>query len=131
MDSHHAPIHETSSPRKTADLVAGLTASAVVLPKAMAYHRGWTAGRRRPLYGVHPHAALCHAWWLPGAERQLHQHLGHTGRHRAGTGSPERRSAAAADRYRHPGEHGEYDIFSYGADGQPGGDATNADITNW
>ena len=29
------------------------------------------------------------------------------------------------------GEHGEYDIFSYGADGQPGGDATNADITNW
>ena len=37
MDSHHAPIHETSSPRKTADLVAGLTASAVVLPKAMAY----------------------------------------------------------------------------------------------
>ncbi len=37
MDSQHAPIHETSSPRKTADLVAGLTASAVVLPKAMAY----------------------------------------------------------------------------------------------
>ena len=36
-----------------------------------------------------------------------------------------------AYRYRHPGEHGEYDIFSYGADGQPGGDATNADITNW
>ena len=37
MDSQHAPIHETSSPRKTADLVAGLTTSAVVLPKAMAY----------------------------------------------------------------------------------------------
>nr|MBP7469280.1 type II secretion system protein GspG [Thauera sp.] len=36
-----------------------------------------------------------------------------------------------AYRYRHPGEHGEYDIFSYGADGQPGGDATSADITNW
>lgn len=36
-----------------------------------------------------------------------------------------------AYRYRHPGEHGEYDIFSYGADGQPGGDGTNADITNW
>ncbi len=34
-------------------------------------------------------------------------------------------------RYRHPGEHGEYDIFSYGADGQPGGEGSNADITNW
>ena len=50
---------------------------------------------------------------------------------------PYLRKAVPADpwgnayRYRHPGEHGEYDIFSYGADGQPGGDATNADITNW
>ena len=37
MDSSHAPHPEPGSPRKTADLVAGLTASAVVLPKAMAY----------------------------------------------------------------------------------------------
>ncbi|MDX5410690.1 MAG: type II secretion system major pseudopilin GspG [Thauera sp.] len=50
---------------------------------------------------------------------------------------PYLRKAVPADpwgnpyRYRHPGEHGEYDIFSYGADGQPGGDGTNADITNW
>ena len=50
---------------------------------------------------------------------------------------PYLRKAVPADpwgnayRYRHPGEHGEYDIFSYGADGQPGGDATSADITNW
>ncbi|MHB1374649.1 MAG: type II secretion system major pseudopilin GspG [Thauera sp.] len=50
---------------------------------------------------------------------------------------PYLRKAVPADpwgnpyRYRHPGEHGEYDIFSYGADGQPGGEGTNADITNW
>jgi general secretion pathway protein G len=30
-----------------------------------------------------------------------------------------------------PGEHGEYDLFSYGKDGQPGGTGEAADITNW
>ncbi len=33
--------------------------------------------------------------------------------------------------YRSPGEHGSYDLFSYGADGTPGGDGTNKDITSW
>ncbi len=33
--------------------------------------------------------------------------------------------------YRRPGEHGEFDIFSYGMDGQPGGSDEAADITNW
>ena len=34
--------------------------------------------------------------------------------------------------YRFPGEHGdEPDLVSYGADGQPGGDGTNADIVSW
>jgi general secretion pathway protein G len=34
--------------------------------------------------------------------------------------------------YHFPGEHGdEPDIMSYGADGQPGGDGTNADIVSW
>lgn len=33
--------------------------------------------------------------------------------------------------YRNPGEHGEYDIVSLGADGQPGGEGTAADIGNW
>ncbi len=33
--------------------------------------------------------------------------------------------------YRFPGEHGDYDLWSYGADGQPGGEGENADITNW
>lgn len=34
--------------------------------------------------------------------------------------------------YKYPGEHGdEPDIISYGADGQPEGDATNADILSW
>lgn len=30
-----------------------------------------------------------------------------------------------------PGEHGEYDLFSYGRDGQPGGEGEAGDITNW
>lgn len=33
--------------------------------------------------------------------------------------------------YKQPGDHGDYDILSYGRDGKPGGDAENADITNW
>ena len=34
--------------------------------------------------------------------------------------------------YKFPGEHGdEPDIISYGADGQPGGEGTNADIASW
>lgn len=34
-------------------------------------------------------------------------------------------------RYLHPGEHGELDIWSLGADGAPGGTGENADIGNW
>lgn len=30
-----------------------------------------------------------------------------------------------------PGEHGDYDIWSYGADGTPGGDGEAADVTSW
>lgn len=33
--------------------------------------------------------------------------------------------------YLNPGQHGEIDIFSYGADGQPGGTGINAEIGNW
>ena len=33
--------------------------------------------------------------------------------------------------YRSPGEHGSYDIISYGADGQEGGTGTAADVTSW
>lgn len=33
--------------------------------------------------------------------------------------------------YRHPGEHGEFDLFSFGPDGQPGGEGDAADVTNW
>lgn len=33
--------------------------------------------------------------------------------------------------YRSPGERGEVDIFSYGKDGQPGGEGENQDIGNW
>lgn len=30
-----------------------------------------------------------------------------------------------------PGDHGDYDIWSYGADNGPGGDGENADVTSW
>jgi general secretion pathway protein G len=33
--------------------------------------------------------------------------------------------------YRYPGEHGDYDIISYGADGTSGGDGENMDIVSW
>ena len=33
--------------------------------------------------------------------------------------------------YRIPGTHGEYDLVSYGKDGQPGGTGDASDITNW
>lgn len=33
--------------------------------------------------------------------------------------------------YLFPGEHGSFDVFSYGADGRLGGDGLNADIGNW
>jgi general secretion pathway protein G len=33
--------------------------------------------------------------------------------------------------YRSPGQHGAYDIISYGADGQEGGTGADADITSW
>jgi general secretion pathway protein G len=33
--------------------------------------------------------------------------------------------------YESPGQHGDYDLFSYGADGQPGGEKDNKDITSW
>ncbi|MBI3525942.1 MAG: type II secretion system major pseudopilin GspG [Betaproteobacteria bacterium] len=33
--------------------------------------------------------------------------------------------------YLNPGLHGEVDVFSYGADGAPGGEGFDADIGNW
>lgn len=34
-------------------------------------------------------------------------------------------------RYRVPGKHGSYDLFSYGADGTEGGEGENSDLTSW
>jgi general secretion pathway protein G len=34
-------------------------------------------------------------------------------------------------RYLNPGRHGEIDVFSLGADGEPGGEGIDADIGNW
>jgi general secretion pathway protein G len=34
-------------------------------------------------------------------------------------------------RYLYPGRHGEFDVFTYGADNQPGGEGINAEIGNW
>jgi len=36
-----------------------------------------------------------------------------------------------AYQYRNPGERAQIDIFSLGADGEPGGEDQNADIGNW
>ncbi|MBB6092093.1 general secretion pathway protein G [Povalibacter uvarum] len=33
--------------------------------------------------------------------------------------------------YRSPGEHGEYDLFTLGADNQEGGEGINTDVGNW
>lgn len=33
--------------------------------------------------------------------------------------------------YRSPGEHGDYDLFSYGADKAEGGEGEDADIVSW
>lgn len=33
--------------------------------------------------------------------------------------------------YRQPGDHGEYDLFSYGPDGEEGGEGKGEDIVNW
>ena len=33
--------------------------------------------------------------------------------------------------YRQPGEHGAFDIYSFGADGAAGGEEDNTDIGNW
>jgi general secretion pathway protein G len=34
-------------------------------------------------------------------------------------------------RYRAPGEHGAYDIYSYGADNAQGGEGENQDVASW
>ena len=33
--------------------------------------------------------------------------------------------------YKAPGDHGDYDLWSYGADNAPGGEGENADSTSW
>jgi general secretion pathway protein G len=33
--------------------------------------------------------------------------------------------------YRSPGERGDFDLWSFGKDGQPGGSGENADVTSW
>ncbi len=33
--------------------------------------------------------------------------------------------------YQSPGDHGDYDIVSYGADGAPGGEGESKDVTSW
>lgn len=33
--------------------------------------------------------------------------------------------------YKYPGEHNDFDLFTYGKDGQPGGEKESTDIVNW
>ena len=48
-----------------------------------------------------------------------------------------RRSSLPADpwgreyNYRSPGEHGAYDIYTYGASGEPGGEGEDQDVVSW
>lgn len=52
-------------------------------------------------------------------------------------GGPYLQKAVPADpwgrhyHYRQPGEHGEYDLFSLGRDGRPGGGDEDADVVSW
>ncbi len=52
-------------------------------------------------------------------------------------GGPYMQKAVPADpwgkpyQYKMPGEHGDYDLWSFGKDGQLGGTGENADIVNW
>lgn len=34
-------------------------------------------------------------------------------------------------RYRQPGEHGQFDVWTYGADNREGGEGENSDVTSW
>jgi general secretion pathway protein G len=34
-------------------------------------------------------------------------------------------------KYLSPGEHGDFDLYSLGADGEPGGEGKDADVQNW
>jgi general secretion pathway protein G len=36
-----------------------------------------------------------------------------------------------AYQYKAPGQHGEFDLFSLGSDGQPGGEGDAADVNSW
>lgn len=36
-----------------------------------------------------------------------------------------------AYQYTAPGQHGDFDLLSYGRDGQPGGEGDNADVVSW
>ena len=55
----------------------------------------------------------------------------------SGWNGPYLKSAVPADpwgneyQYKYPGDRGEMDIFSYGADGNPGGEGEEADVSNW
>ncbi len=55
----------------------------------------------------------------------------------AGWNGPYIRSSLLKDpwsreyQFRNPGEHGDFDVYSFGADGQQGGEGRNADINSW
>ncbi|NMF91440.1 type II secretion system major pseudopilin GspG [Aromatoleum petrolei] len=72
----------------------------------------------------------------PSTEQGLAALVTHPG-NEAKWGGPYLQKAVPADpwgrnyAYVAPGEHGEYDLYSLGKDGQPGGDGENADVTSW
>jgi general secretion pathway protein G len=67
----------------------------------------------------------------PTSEEGLEALIKPPGRDRGYIDSIPRDSWNNEFQYRSPGERGDYDIFSYGRDGQEGGEDMDADIGNW
>ena len=52
-------------------------------------------------------------------------------RHQAAARHVSQYDANNTYQYMDPGQQGEFDDFTFGAEGQPGGEGVNADIGNW
>ena len=74
---------------------------------------------------------------LPDQSRGLENLITNLGNHKKWKGPYLKGGAIPPDPwgneyvYKKPGDHGEFDLISYGADGQPGGSGEDADIGNW
>lgn len=73
---------------------------------------------------------------LPSTDEGLSALLSRPGQMPGWNGPYLRKQAAIMDpwgrpiEYRFPGEHGEYDLITYGSDGRPGGSSESQDVAN-